>query len=115
VATPNPVAVNNSITLAANVDDTGTGGSNIASADYTIDGGTPVAMAAQDSAFDEVSENVTAVIPAFAEAGVHNICVSGTDSASNMGEEDCTLLAVYDPAGGFVTGGGWIDSPPVRD
>jgi hypothetical protein len=111
VATTNPVEVNNVITLTANVDDTSTGGSNIASADYTIDGGTPVAMAAQDSAFDEVSENVTAVIPAFAEAGVHNICVSGTDSASNMGEEDCTLLAVYDPAGGFVTGGGWIDSP----
>jgi hypothetical protein len=111
VATTNPVEVNNVITLTANVDDTSTGGSNIASADYTIDGGTPVGMAAQDSAFDEVSENVTAVIPAFAEAGVHNICVSGTDSASNTGEEDCALLAVYDPAGGFVTGGGWIDSP----
>jgi hypothetical protein len=25
--------------------------------------------------------------------------------------EDCTLLAVYDPSGGFVTGGGWIMSP----
>ena len=67
--------------------------------------------AAQDSAFDEVSENVTAVVPAFAETGVLNFCVSGTDSASNTGEEFCTFLAVYDPAAGFVAGGGWIDSP----
>ena len=111
IATPNPVEVNNSITLTANVDDTDTGGSNIASADYTIDGGTPVGMSAQNSAFDEVSEDVAAVVPAFAAADVHNICVSGTDSASNTGEEDCVLLAVYDPAAGFVTGGGWIDSP----
>jgi hypothetical protein len=26
-------------------------------------------------------------------------------------ESDPALLAIYDPAGGFVTGGGWIDSP----
>ncbi len=111
VATPNPVAVNNLITLNANVDDSTTGGSNIASADYTIDGGTPVGMAAQDSTFDEVSENVTAVVPAFAEAGVLQFCVSGTDSASNKGEKDCIFVAVYDPDDGFVTGGGWINSP----
>jgi len=111
VATPNPVAVNNLITLTASVDNTVTGGSNIASADYTIDGGTPVGMAAQDSAFDEVSELVTAVVPAFAAAGVHQLCVSGTDSASNTGDEDCTFLAVHDPVAGFVAGGGWIDSP----
>jgi len=24
---------------------------------------------------------------------------------------DCALIAVYDPSGGFVTGGGWITSP----
>ena len=111
VATPNPVAVNNLITLTANVDNTVTGGSNIASADYTIDGGTPVGMAAQDSAFDEVSEIVTAVVPAFAQTGVVQLCVSGTDSAGNTGAEDCTFLAVFDPAAGFVAGGGWIDSP----
>ena len=111
VATPNPVAVNNLITLTANVDDSTTGGSNIASADYTIDAGTPIAMAAQDGTFDEVSEIVTAVVPAFAEAGVHQFCVSGTDSAGDTGDEDCIFLAVHDPVAGFVAGGGWIDSP----
>ena len=111
VATPNPVAVNNPVTLSAKVDDSITGGSNIAAADYTIDAGTPIAMAAQDGTFDEVSKDVTAVVPAFAEANVHQLCVSGKDTAGNTGEEDCTLLAVYDPSAGFVTGGGWIDSP----
>ena len=111
VATPNPVAVNNLITLTANVDDSTTGGSNIASADYTIDAGTPIAMAAQDGTFDEVSEIVTTVVPACAEAGVHQFCVSGTDSAGDTGDEDCIFLAVHDPVAGFVAGGGWIDSP----
>ena len=110
-ATPNPLAVNTPTTLTANVDDTTTGGSDIASANYTIDGGTPVGMTAQDGGFDEVMEGVTAMVPAFTEAGVHQLCVSGTDAAGNTGEEDCTFLAVYDPAAGFVTGGGWIESP----
>jgi len=26
-------------------------------------------------------------------------------------EQACTLAVVYDPSAGFVTGGGWIDSP----
>jgi hypothetical protein len=103
--------VDTAITLTAKVDDTDTGGSSIASATYSVDGGTVVAMSAQDSVFDGVMENVTAAVPAFAEAGVHDVCVSGTDSAGNTGEEVCTFLAVYDPSAGFVTGGGWINSP----
>ena len=75
--TPNPVAVNTAITLTANVDDTTNGGSNIASAAYTVDGGAGGAMTAQDGSFDEVSEGVSASAPVFAVPGVHNICVSG--------------------------------------
>jgi hypothetical protein len=33
------------------------------------------------------------------------------DAAGNRSSEDAILLAVYDPSGGFVTGGGWINSP----
>lgn len=54
---------------------------------------------------------LTLTPPVFSIPGVYNICVSGTDAVGNTGVEDCTLLAVYDPDGGFVTGGGWIDSP----
>jgi hypothetical protein len=110
VANPNPAAVGTSIVLTAIVDDTTTGGSTIASAAYTIDGGSPVDMSASDGVFDEVSEEVTATLPPLG-AGVYEICVSGEDAAGNAGTPECLLVAVYDPAGGFVTGGGWIQSP----
>jgi hypothetical protein len=111
VATPNPVAVNTAIALTANVDDTNTGGSTIEIAAYDVDGNPPVEMSAQDTVYDAVSENVVATVPAFSEGGVREICVLGRDTASNIGSEECILLAVYDPNAGFVTGGGWIWSP----
>lgn len=44
-------------------------------------------------------------------AGVHTLMLTITDN----GEESDSLLyqyiVIYDPDGGFVTGGGWIDSP----
>lgn len=110
-AAPNPAGVGVPIALTAAIDDSTTGGSNIKSADYRIDGGAWVSMSAQDGAFDGVSEGVSANLPAFPEAGVHSICVRGTDSDCNLGPEECTLLAVYVPGEGFVTGGGWIWSP----
>src|SRR5206468_5667480 len=47
----------------------------------------------------------------FPTAGVYEVCVRGKDAANNVGLEDCTYVAVYDPTAGFVTGGGWIMSP----
>jgi hypothetical protein len=113
VATPNPVKVGESVTVTASVDDSTTGGSNIASAEYSLDGGAWTAMDAQDGAFDEVSEDVTVTFTAPTEAGIYDLCVRGTDALCNVGIEECTevMLVVYDPEGGFVTGGGWIDSP----
>lgn len=111
VADPNSAPVGTPIDLTANVDDSTTGGSNIASAKYNVDDGSWSGMSAQDSAFDEVSEDVTANIGSFEGPGVHEICVRGTDAAGNLGGPECILLAIYDPTAGFVTGGGWIDSP----
>jgi len=112
VINPNPVAVNTSFPLTARVDDTFTGGSNIAAAHYSIDGGSSMAMAAQDGGFNAVSEPVVATVSPFSQAGVHEFCVHGTDAAGNSGDVVCVLVAVYDPTAGFVTGGGWITSPP---
>lgn len=110
-AIPNPVAVGNNITVSANVDDTAAGGSSIASAEFSIESGPFSSMAAADGTYDEVSEDVTANIGSFAEPAVLKICVRGTDATGNVGAEECIFLAIYDPEGGFVTGGGWIDSP----
>jgi hypothetical protein len=32
----------------------------------------------------------------------------GTDSAGNTSTEACSFMPIFDPNGGFVTGGGWI-------
>jgi hypothetical protein len=43
-------------------------------------------------------------------AGVYSMVVTAKDAADNKAEET-VFFVVYDPTGGFVTGGGWIDSP----
>jgi hypothetical protein len=93
---PGSVAVNTAVVLTANVGDTGTGGTVIASAEYNLDGGSWAPMQAQDgSFFDDVSEGVTATIPAFTDTDVHVVCVQGTDAAGNTGAAKCAWLAVY--------------------
>jgi hypothetical protein len=112
IANPNPVAISNAVVITATVSDTDTGGSTIASAEYSIDGGAWLPMSASDGAFDEITEGVTAT-NTFTAAGVYNICIRGADSAGNNNcSSNCDLLiAVYDPSAGFVTGGGWLNSP----
>lgn len=43
--------------------------------------------------------------------GVYSVFVRSLDRAGNWSAPSSTMLVVYDPSGGFVTGGGWIDSP----
>ena len=104
-ATPNPLAINTAVELAANLSDAG--GSNLASAEYSVNGSAPTVLAAANGA----SVAVNGTLPAFTATGVYNVCLRALDVAGNIGPEDCLLLPVYDPSGGFVTGGGWINSP----
>ena len=43
--------------------------------------------------------------------GVYEIQVKLVDMADEVAEEIYQYIVVYDPSGGFVTGGGWINSP----
>jgi len=43
-------------------------------------------------------------------AGVYTIQMTGTDDDTGAKTEN-VMAVVYDPSSGFVTGGGWIDSP----
>lgn len=47
----------------------------------------------------------------FASAGVYTIGVTVTDDDGGSDTES-VMVVVFDPSAGFVTGGGWIDSPP---
>jgi hypothetical protein len=48
----------------------------------------------------------------FTSAGVYSVCAKVQDEDGGVSSEKCfEYIVVYDPAGGFVTGGGWIMSP----
>jgi len=118
LATPDPVIINTDVTITATVTDAG--GSNVASAEFNVDGGPFDDLAAVDGAFGGSTENVSLTLPASATPllqtpGVHNICIRGTDFAGNIGASQCVLFAVYDPSGGFATGGGGNNSPAGAD
>ena len=104
-ATPNPVMVNTAISLSAALTDTGS--SNLAQARYRIDSGAYVPFGSPSGA----SANVIGVIGSFPAPSVVNVCVLATDLAGNQSPEGCTLIAVYDPNGAFVSGAGSFQSP----
>jgi hypothetical protein len=48
----------------------------------------------------------------FADAGVYSVTILVTDKDGGSVEGSITqFIVIYDPSVGFVTGGGWIDSP----
>ena len=48
----------------------------------------------------------------YAMPGVYPVTVRVTDKDGGTGSSTTTeFIVIYDPSGGFVTGGGWIDSP----
>ena len=47
----------------------------------------------------------------YAEAGIYDVCLTVNDGFLDS-DEACTIAVIYDPNAGFVTGGGWIYSPP---
>ncbi len=47
----------------------------------------------------------------YTEAGVYTLNLTVTDDDAGSGESLFKYVVVYDPSAGFVTGGGWIDSP----
>lgn len=80
---PNPAILNGSTTLRATVSDADTGSNNISNAEYSLNGGAWEPMAAQDGAFDSVSENVIAELSA-SQLGSNEVCVRGTDAKNNI-------------------------------
>ncbi|MCK4795488.1 MAG: PKD domain-containing protein, partial [Desulfobacteraceae bacterium] len=46
----------------------------------------------------------------YSDAGIYDVCLTVTDPGG-LSDTACTIAVVYDPSAGFVTGGGWIDSP----
>jgi hypothetical protein len=63
--------------------------------------------------WDFGDDNVgTGVTPShsYAAVDIYDVCLTVNDGALGSAP-NCTIAVVYDPSGGFVTGGGWINSP----
>jgi hypothetical protein len=55
--------------------------------------------------------DMTIRVPDGTEPGIYNFTISALDGVGvNYGDQEVQIV-VYDPSAGFVTGGGWIDSP----
>jgi len=57
-----------------------------------------------------VAAGVCTASHAYTAAGVYNIEITGTDDDTGA-KTASVMVVVYDPSAGFVTGGGWINSP----
>jgi YVTN family beta-propeller protein len=57
--------------------------------------------------------NIVAGSHAYAAAGVYSVSLTVTDGSGNSDLGTAQgFVVIYDPTNGFVTGGGWINSPP---
>jgi hypothetical protein len=62
-----------------------------------------------DSQPDVTSPGSVIAAHTYVSVGVYNVILVVSDDIVDEG--DNIVVVVYDPTGGFVTGGGWIDSP----
>jgi hypothetical protein len=46
----------------------------------------------------------------YAAVGIYDVCLAVSDGTV-YSQQACTTAVIYDPSAGFVTGGGWVDSP----
>lgn len=93
-----PVQINTSISANANFAD-----NNLANANWTWGDG-------QTSAGTIASSSVSGS-HAYASPGVYTVSLLVTDACGKTATSDFQYVVIYDANGGFVTGGGWINSP----
>jgi hypothetical protein len=89
-----------------------TGGTHTATWSFTSN----VNNYSQAGVVNESTGAITATFT-FNDAGVYLVTLTVTDGCGGTGTADTVdgltaLVVIYNPNGGFVTGGGWIDSPP---
>ena len=100
-----PVQVGMEISASADFTDPGAADTHMAEWDWgdeAVEPGTVTQAAGSGS----VADSHTYTVP-----GVYTITLTLTDSDEGQGQSIFQFVVVYDPDGGFVTGGGWIDSP----
>jgi hypothetical protein len=98
----NPQPVGATVNASGSFSDPGTGDTHTAAWDWS-DGNT--------SAGTVGSGTVGPNSHTYTTPGVYTVKLTVTDDDGGVGESIYQYVLVYDPAGGFVTSGGWITSP----
>jgi len=102
-----PVKLGANPTLVVNFTDVATGNSNIIAWKYSLDGVDGPVLSGSGTP----SNTFTQQLSAYNTTDVVKVCATAQDAGFNWSTPVCALLAIYDPTAGFVTGGGWINSP----
>jgi hypothetical protein len=100
-----PVLFNTAVTLSSPFTDPGIPDTHTAVWDWG-DGSTTAGTVTEANGSGSVSDS-----PLYASAGVYTVQLTVTDDDGDSGSATFQYVVVYNPDGGFVTGGGWIDSP----
>ncbi len=100
-----PVQVGTEISASATFSDPGTPDTHTASFDWG-DTETSAGTVTETGGSGSASGSHTYTNP-----GVYTVTLTVTDDDEDSGESIYQFVVVYDPSAGFVTGGGWIDSP----
>lgn len=97
--------MNTAIDASANFTDTGLFDTHTAVWEWG-DGNTTAGIVTETNGSGNVTGSYT-----YTEAGVYTVRLTVTDNHGYWGESVFRYVVVYDPGAGFVTSGGWIDSP----
>jgi hypothetical protein len=100
-----PVQVNTGIVASANFTDPGVLDTHTASWSWG-DGTTSAGTVAETNGSGSVTGSYS-----YTTAGVYTVTLTVTDDDGGSGQSVFQFIVVYDPDAGFVTGGGWINSP----
>ncbi len=100
-----PVAVNGVVSANASFTDPGVFDTHTAVWDWG-DGASSAGNVVESNGSGAVSGSHS-----YAAAGIYTVKVTVADDDGDSGVAVFSYVVVYDPSAGFVTGGGWIDSP----
>jgi len=101
---PTLLQVGASITAAGSFTDPGTVDTHTALWDWGD--GTSAGTVTQGAGFGSVDD-----LHSYSTTGIYSIQLTVTDNDGGSGTDLFEYVVVYDPSAGFVTGGGWIESP----
>jgi alpha-tubulin suppressor-like RCC1 family protein/PKD repeat protein len=100
-ATPEPLPVHNAASAVVEFATANTGA--VCDVTFNWGDGSTTTVRTQTGAADATH--------AYARAGVYSVTISVREQAGAITETVHNYVVIYDPEAGFVTGGGWINSP----